>query len=746
MPKNTSNLKQLRKDIERLFSENKNKAYNHKQIAARFEITSTEGRQSMIPILKQLEKEGLIEEIMPGKYASLYVTQFIEGRLQLTQRGIGYVIPTDVAAGDILIENDHLNTALDGDQVRVNLFARQSGGKRTGEVVEIIKRGKNSFVGVVQLSHSYAFVVPDDKKMYVDIFIPIEKLNRAKNGDKVLAAITEWNVDQKNPFGEIVEILGKPGEHQTEMHAIIAEFGFSTKFPDEVEKEAAKISLNIPKEEIKKRKDFRETLTFTIDPDDAKDFDDAISLKSLGNQEWEIGVHIADVSHYVPIGSKLDEEALKRATSVYLVDRTIPMLPEKLSNGVCSLRPNEEKLTFGTVFKINERGEVLDTWIGKTVIYSDRRFTYEEAQERIESGEGDYANELITLNKIALIFRDKRFKNGAVNFETEEVKFKLDENFKPIGIFKKVRKDAHKLVEEFMLLSNRTVATYAHGLGKGEHKKTFVYRVHEPPSEDKLKVFSMFATRFGYHIKTTSEKAIAQSFNQLLTEVEGKPEQNIIQSMAVRSMMKALYTTKKTSHYGLAFDFYTHFTSPIRRYPDLMVHRLLFSYLNKGKSANEVEYEAMCKQSSQMEIQAADAERASVKYKQVEYIKDFVGQSFSGIISGVSEWGMYVEITDYKCEGMIRLSNLADDYYEYDEFNQWIIGRRTRKTYQLGGQVMVVVKGADTIKRQIDLDLLDNVGHARVNKKTGKEKNRKTGKLKSGPNNAPKSSKKKRRR
>jgi ribonuclease R len=702
------NEKKLRKQIETIFASNKKKAFNYKQLASQLETESGETKDKLIKLLKVLEKEGIIEEIGPGKYTALFVPSFVEGRLEVTQRGAGFVVPSDGSA-DIFIGPEHLNTGLNGDQVKVNIFNRGKGADRiSGEVVEITQRKKVSFVGQVQVSHSYAFLVPDDKKMYTDIYIPLAKLNKAKNGDKAIAEITSWNIEDKNPFGAITEVLGRPGEHETEMHAIIAEFGFSVKFPEEVEKEANKIPITISKEEIAKRKDFRKTLTFTIDPEDAKDFDDAISFKQLKDGEYEIGVHIADVSHYVIPGTKLDEEALERATSVYLVDRTIPMLPEKLSNGVCSLRPQEEKLTFAAVFTMNDNGDVLDHWLGKTVIYSDRRFSYEEAQERIESGEGDLAKEIIILNNIAKKLKDKRFKNGAVNFETEEVKFKLDENFKPTGIYKKVRKDAHKLIEEFMLMANRTVAEDVFKMGKGDHKKTFVYRVHEHPSDEKLKVFSNFANRFGYRIQTTSAKAIAKSFNDLLAEVEGKPEQNIIQQMAVRSMMKAYYTTKKTSHYGLAFDFYTHFTSPIRRYPDLMAHRLLFSYLHKGKSADEAHYEEMCKQSSAMEIQAADAERASVRYKQVEYIKDFIGHEFQGIISGVTEWGMFVEITEYKCEGLIRIANLADDFYDYDENNQWIIGRRTHKKYQLGDQVSVVVKGADTIKRQVDLDIVGN--------------------------------------
>ncbi len=700
-----NNLKNLQREVEKIFQSNRKKAYNYKQIAAMLDVTSTQGREALIRILKKLEKDGIIEELAPGKYMALYVHQFIEGKMQLTQRGVGYLIADNGLSDDIYIAPDFLNTALDGDRVKVHLFAQKIGEKPTGEVVEIMERNRMEFAGIVQMSASYAFVVADDKKMYTDIYVPLNKLNKAKNGEKVIVKITDWTPEHKNPFGEILEILGVPGTHETEMHAIIAEFGFATKFPSQVEAEAKKIAETISSEEIKKRKDFRKTLTFTIDPEDAKDFDDAISFKPLANGNWEIGVHIADVSHYVEEGSLLDEEAYNRATSVYLVDRTVPMLPEKLSNGLCSLRPNEEKLTFSAVFEMNEEAEILNKWIGKTVIYSQRRFSYEEAQVRIETGEGDLAAELHLLNEMAKKLRDKRFKTGAVNFETEEVKFKLDENFKPVGIFKKVRKDAHKLIEEFMLLANRSVAEYVFGLSEGKQKKTFVFRVHESPSEDKLKQFSSFAGRFGYSIQTTSQKAIALSFNKLLQQVEGKPEQNIIQSMAVRSMMKAYYTTKKTSHYGLAFDFYTHFTSPIRRYPDLMAHRLLFSYLNKGKSGNEASYEERCKHSSEREVQAADAERASVKYKQVEYIRDFIGEEFTGIISGVSEWGMYVEITEYKCEGMVRLATLQDDYYVFDDSNMWIIGKHSKKIYQLGDQVEVRVKNADLVKRQIDLEL-----------------------------------------
>ena len=700
-----SNIEKVKRAVQRIFDGNVKKILNPKQVAAKLEVDSTQGRDEIILAMKLLVKDGALEEVSPGKYISVFKHHFIEGKVEMTQRGTAYVIP-DEGGDDILITSENLNTALDRDRVKINLFAKRGGDKQTGEVVEVTKRNRMEFVGVVQLSFNHAFLVPDDKKMYTDIFIPLDKISNAKNGDKAIAKITEWSLEHKNPIGEIIEVIGRPGNHETEMHAIVAEFGFSYKFPQEVEREANKISDKITKEEISSRRDFRKITTFTIDPDDAKDFDDALSIQKLPDGNWEIGVHIADVSHYVKPGTLLDEEAYERGTSIYLVDRTIPMLPEKLSNGLCSLRPQEEKLTFSVVFKMNDAAELLDVWYGKTIIFSDRRFSYEEAQQCIESGVGDFAPEINTLNGLAKIMREQRFKNGAVNFETEEVKFKLDENFKPVGIYKKIRKDAHKLIEEFMLLANKKVAEYGHS---GAKQRTFVYRVHDLPNEEKLKLFSTFASRFGYVIRMQSQKAISQSMNELLANVEGKPEQNLLQQQAIRTMAKAFYTTKKTGHYGLAFDYYSHFTSPIRRYPDLLAHRLLFEYLNKGKSADADKYETMCKHSSEMESKSSEAERASVRYKQVEYIKDFIGEEFQGIISGVTEWGIYVEITQYKCEGMIRLSNLADDFYEYDEHNLCIVGRRTRKKYQLGDIVEVVVKEADVLKRQVSLDIVGNV-------------------------------------
>lgn len=694
----------LKKRVLGVFNDAGRKVLNYKQVAKKLDIDSSEGKNEILLALKQLATEKLIDEIGFGRYSSLFVHQFAIGRVDITQQGSAYVTPEE-GGEDIFIGANYKNTALHGDKVKVSLFAHEINGKPSGEIIEVLERAKSQFVGTVQVHYNYAFLIPDDKKTHINIFIPKEKIGSAKQGDKAIAKITEWTVEEENPFGEIVEVLGRPGDHETEMNAIVIEYGFANRFPEEVEKEAEKISLKIPAAEIKKRRDFRKVLTFTIDPEDAKDFDDALSFKRLDNGNYEIGIHIADVSHYIPEKSKLDEEALRRATSVYLVDRTIPMLPEKLSNGVCSLRPNEDKLTFSVVVEMNAKAEVLDTWYGKTVIHSSRRFTYEEAQVRLETKQGDLAEELNILNDLAKILKEKRFKKGAISFEMQEVKFRLDENFKPVDLYVKIRKDAHKLIEEFMLLANRRVAEYASGLGKGDKKKTFVYRIHEEPNEDKIRMFNIFAARWGHKIQTQSQKSISQSFNHLLEEVEGKPEQNLIQSQAIRTMSKAYYGCKKSLHYGLAFEHYTHFTSPIRRYPDLMVHRLLEQYLANGNSANEAHYEAMCKQSSQMEVKAADAERASVKYKQVEYIKEFIGEEFDGIISGVTEWGIYVEISVYRAEGLLRLATMGDDYYDYDQQNQWIIGRKSRIKYQLGDPIKVVVVAADIFKRQIDLAL-----------------------------------------
>jgi len=590
--------------------------------------------------------------------------------------------------------------------VKVYVYAKNKGRKKDGEVVEILQRAKMDFTGIIKLSDRFAFFVPDDRKMLHDIFIPLDGLNGAKDGYKAIAKIIDWPEDAKNPIGEITHVLGKQGENNAEMNAILADYGFPLAFPDEVEKQAESIKEEITEEEIAKRKDFRQVLTFTIDPADAKDFDDAISFQKLKNGNVEVGIHIADVSHYVKPGSALDKEAFERGTSVYLVDRVIPMLPERLSNGLCSLRPNEDKLCFSAVFELDNEANVVEQWFGRTIIHSDTRFSYEDAQEVLENKAGKHSEELLKLNELAYKLRERKFKHGAISFESVEIKFRLDDQGKPLGVYVKERKDAHKLIEDFMLLANKKVAEFVAKKGKGKQKLTFVYRSHDSPKEDALLNFSQFASKFGYKIDMSSGRETARSLNFLMADVEGKKEQNVLTQLAIRSMAKAVYTTKKHSHYGLAFDYYTHFTSPIRRYPDVMVHRLLELYLADGKSVNEEEYEKMSIHSSQMEKKAADAERASVKYKQAEYLQNNIGEEFNGIISGLTEWGMYVEIIANKCEGMIRLRDLNDDFYVLDEKNYCIIGQRRKKKYQLGDEVNIMVKKVDLNKRQIDFTLV----------------------------------------
>ncbi len=697
--------KELKPLILKVFKENPNKLLNFRQISAKLGIEKV--NKNVIQLLEELKSEGKLGETDPGRYHYENLMNNVEGTIEITQRGSAYVVP-DEGEQDIFIASADINHALHGDRVAVTLYASRKNKKPEGFVLEIMQRAKTDYVGTLQRNKNFSFLVPDDKRMYADIFVANENLNGARDGQKVIVSLTDWPENAKNPFGKVKTVLGEPGDNDTEMHAIVAEFGFPLEFPADVEKEAQKIPTTVSNNEIKKRVDFRETLTFTIDPEDAKDFDDALSFKKLENGNYEIGVHIADVSHYVRVGTKLDENAFDRATSVYLVDRTIPMLPEVLSNGVCSLRPNEDKLTFSAVFEMNDKAEILNQWIGKTVIHSKRRFAYEDAQERIETGEGDLAEELIILNNIAKKLKDARFKNGALSFETEEVKFQLDEKGKPLGVYTKVRKDAHKLIEEYMLLANRKVAEfgYKYRAKKQKEANVFVYRVHDNPDETKLKDFSAFARRFGYNLKMDSAKAITKSFNDLAIATEGKPEQGILQSMAIRTMAKAVYTTQKTGHYGLAFDYYTHFTSPIRRYPDLMVHRLLEKYLESETEKPTPEWEKRCKHSSLMEQKAADAERASIKYKQAEYLQNSVGQDFKGLITGVTEWGIYVEIVENKCEGMIRLNTMFDDYYEFNEKEQAVMGKRTKRKYRLGDPVIVKVKKADPLKRQIDFTMV----------------------------------------
>lgn len=692
--------------ISDVLEKSNKEALNYKQVSAKLNIKDAASKETILDILKQQTRKGVFAEPERGKFRLKDLKVYLTGKVDMTADGSAFIIPDDEFEKDVFVSSRKLHNALHGDKVKVYIYAKKSGRKNEGEVVEIIERAKTDFIGVIKISDRFAFVNIDDRKMMQDIFVPLSDLNGAKNGQKVQVSITDWPDGAKNPIGKIIAILGEQGENNTEMNAILAQYGFPLSFPPEVEKEANAIPEQVSEEEIKGRKDFRDTVTFTIDPADAKDFDDAISFKKLENGNYEIGVHIADVSHYVTPNSALDKEAYGRATSVYLVDRVIPMLPERLSNGVCSLRPHEDKLCFAAVFELDDKANIITEWFGRTVIHSNRRFSYEEAQEVIETKTGDHAEEILKLNELAYILRDKKFKNGAISFESTEVKFKLDESGKPIGVFVKERKDAHKLIEDYMLLANKKVAEFIAKKGKGKQKYTFIYRSHDSPNLENLGNFALFAARFGYKINMKSDKDIAKSLNYLMEDVEGKKEQNVLTQLAIRSMAKAVYTTKKTSHYGLAFDHYTHFTSPIRRYPDVMVHRLLAAYLNNEKSANAEEYEVAASHSSSMEKRAADAERASIKYKQAEYLEENIGNTFLGIISGVTEWGMYVELVENKCEGMIRLRDLSDDFYVLDEKNYCIIGQRKKKTYQLGDEVQVKVKKVDLSKRQIDFSLI----------------------------------------
>jgi ribonuclease R len=707
--KNSSSINQvLTQMVLDIFEQNGNTPLNYKQVSAKLNVREPEAKNTILDILKDEAFKQILKEVSPGKFQLLELKTFVEGKVDLTNDGSAFIVTDDEFESDIFVAPRKLRNALNGDRVKVYVYANSRGKHKEGEVIEILQRNKMEFTGIVKLSERFAFFIPDDRKMMHDIFIPISELNGAKNGIKAIAEITDWPAGAKNPIGRIKHILGAQGENDTEMNAILAEYGFPLSFTADVEHDAEAIPAAITAQEIAKRRDFRNTITFTIDPFDAKDFDDALSFKILDNGNYEVGVHIADVSHYIIPDSALDKEAFDRGTSVYLVDRVIPMLPERLSNGLCSLRPKEDKLCFSAVFELDAEAHIVDEWFGKTVIHSDRRFTYEEVQEVIENKTGDFEKEILQLNELAYKLRERKFKNGAISFETTEVKFKLDEQGKPTGVYVKERKDAHKLIEDFMLLANRKVAEFVSKKGKGKHKYTFVYRVHDSPKPESLANFAQFAARFGYKINTKSDKETAKSLNYLMEDVEGKKEQNVLTHLAIRSMAKAIYTTKGSSHYGLAFDHYTHFTSPIRRYPDVMVHRLLFHYLNGGQSANAEHYEKLCQHSSQMEKKAADAERASVKYKQAEFLKDQVGNVYSGVISGVTEWGMYVEIIENKCEGMIRLRDISDDFYTLDEKNYAIIGQRKKKVYQLGDEVQIRVKNVDLTKKQIDFSLVQS--------------------------------------
>ena len=694
----------LTNKIMGLFTNNPSKLFNYKQIAKQFEITDDSTKGLITAILYEQRDSGSLVEISRGKFKMSQQGGYITGEVQLTLKGAGYII-SEESDEDVFVTQSNLKHALNGDTVKVYMYAKRRGRQPEGEVVEIIKKSKVNIVGVVDVSKNFAFMIANSRQMPYDVFIPLTKLKGAVNGDKVIVQITEWPEKYKNPFGEVVNVLGKPGENETEMHAILAEFDLPYEFDKKVEDAANEVSEIITEADYKERRDFRDISTFTIDPADAKDFDDALSIQKLKNGNWEVGVHIADVTHYIKKKSILEDEAYERATSVYLVDRVVPMIPEKLSNLVCSLRPNEEKLCYSIVFELDENADVLDQWIGRTVINSDKRFDYGEAQTIIEGGEGPFKEELLLLDSLAKKIRARRFKNGAISFERVEVKFDIDEKGKPLGVFFKEMKDSNQLIEEFMLLANKRVAEFIGKVAKGKKAKTFVYRVHDKPDPEKLAKFSHFIQRFGYSINTTGHKNITTSINELLDEVQGKKEQNVIETLAVRSMAKAVYSTKNVGHYGLSFPHYSHFTSPIRRYPDMMVHRMLTSYMNGDESKNKGKYEEMCKHVSEMERRAAEAERASIKYKQVEFMKDHIGDDFDGIISGVTEWGFYVELNESKCEGLVHIRELDDDYYFFDEDNYAIIGKRNKKTYQLGDPVKIKIVRADLEKKQLDYTL-----------------------------------------
>lgn len=700
----------LTDEVLEFFKSRPDHSFSYNQLLRHLDINDRKSKMLVADILDTLEEERQLIKLSTGHYVADTGTHTFVGRLDYVNQRFGFVVleqeaDAEESRPDIWVDAENIGTAVDGDKVRVSVISGGKGRRVEGQITEVVERKRVDFVGKIQILPKYAFVVPDHKRMYQDIYIPQNKIGQAKNGDKVIVHITQWGDQERKAEGEVVEVLGKAGANETEMHAILAEFGLPIRFPETILEEARQISEDITPEEIKKRRDFRSVTTFTIDPENAKDFDDALSIKALDHGHWEIGVHIADVTHYVQPNTVLEKEAYNRATSVYLVDRVVPMLPEKLSNELCSLRPHEDKLTFSAVFELDEEGKVLKEWFGRTIIHSDRRFSYEEAQERLESGEGDFTQEIITLNKIALKLRDDRFRKGAISFETVEVKFKLDENGSPLAVYPKVRKDAHKLIEEFMLLANKKVAEYVYKRSKGEQKDTMVYRIHDSPDLDKMQTFSTFVKRFGYSLKV-DEKHVAGSLNKLIDELEGKPEQNVLQSLAIRTMAKARYSTAEIGHFGLAFAHYSHFTSPIRRYPDMMAHRLLQHYLDGGKSVDKELYEAKCKHSSEMEKLAADAERASIKYKQVEFMRKMEDREFEGIVTGVTEFGIFVEIIETSCEGLVRMTDLTDDYYELDKDNYRIIGKATGRVISFGDTLKVKVKDTNLEKRSIDLELV----------------------------------------
>ena len=696
--------------IMEFLQQHNRRSFNYKQIAYGLGIENEVNRMAVLNALDELTAADDILEVDLGRYKAK------------TNRGaenIGTFVRRSNGRNAVMVDDEMINVAernsmhaLNGDKVRVVVSAARRGQDPEARVIEIIEANDQQFVGTLKIDKHYSALVTDSKFLAADIIIPRNRLKGGRNGDKAVARITHWKDDEMNPRGEIIDILGSQGENNAEMHAILAEFGLPYKYPENVEKAAEKIDAGITKEEIAKREDFRRVTTFTIDPRDAKDFDDALSIRQLANGNWEVGVHIADVTHYVRPGSVIDKEAQKRATSVYLVDRTIPMLPERLSNGICSLRPEEEKLTFSAIFEMDAKARVINSRIGRTVIRSDRRFTYEEAQEIIEKGKGDYARELAVLNSLAKELRKKRYKDGALEFERAEVRFEIDKEGKPISVYFKESKDANKLIEEFMLLANLTVAESVGKVGKNKKAKTFVYRVHDNPDPEKISNLAVIASRFGYKLATDGDsREVNKSVNRLLRDVKGKGEANMLSILAIRSMAKALYTTDNRGHYGLAMPYYTHFTSPIRRYPDMMVHRLLARYADGGRSVDKLKTEEECKHDSEMEQLASNAERASIRYKQVEFMRDRLGEVYDGVISGVTEWGFYVELTESMCEGLVPIRDLADDYYDFDEKNYCLIGRKHGVKYTLGDEVRVQVARADLERKQLDFALIDDKGN-----------------------------------